>query len=319
MTLPLFTRSSTEVSVDAHLAQSLAALDAATAGHPRELAVLLADLRRAHRWDDRDHLLRHAALRAVRDSRWLTAWRAGEPTNPDVLRLLADVAVTTSWSHRAGNLLERVTMHRTLTLAESLAEAAPLVEGAVRACPEDPGAWATVFDMLRGDESPAEEAEEYAAAAATRFPTAFGWRRARLHYLAARGRSEDAWEFACDAAVAAPTSRLLVLPLLAAIHALHQQYSGVDRANLVEATPIALDYVEQADGPEQVVVANLLAAKLTYAGLTREAKPFLRLIEGRVDSLAWADFDVDAQTAYTEAMGEGVLRKGLRSAVDLLG
>ncbi|GGJ25476.1 hypothetical protein [Streptomyces brasiliensis] len=266
-----------EVLLDAPDERLAPALVAAGRGEYEPAAKLLATTREAAEWEHRDrYLLRLAAFARSRPE-WVGQWRAAAPDDPDVLLLLAQLAVDRGWASPAR--------------ADLLAEALPLITAAAGADPRDPVPWRVALDHACGTDAGHAEFERLWAEAVRRSPHHYGCHMAALRHLCATASASygECFDFAESAAQDAPAYALVqALPVHAAYTCLARGTEvAAKRLDLAADRGLALSARFPAGDPWPAEVRNLLAYVLVSLGRRQDALGQLRLIGPYVTSFPW--------------------------------
>jgi hypothetical protein len=294
------------------------AVRAAREGDWRPGAALLAAA--GQDWDLRWDRLSALASVASQDERWLNAWRAERPKDPDAAAVYAQALLYRAWDTRGDGWAKDVPAERMAQFSQLLPASLYAAQEAAALAPHDPSPWVTMVTAARGLVLPHEEFRRLWSELTARAPHHFFGHLNALQYWCAKwcGSHRLAHRFAQEAAASAPAHTLLsVLPLEASFEQALQGSGPVPLAgrnpkseinavlNAVAAAP--------ADDPRLPLVRHKLAAALVLAGRGREALEQFRLLEPWVGAQPWT-YHADPVAAFDRARAIAVLRSGKRSA-----
>ncbi|MFF4769056.1 hypothetical protein ACFY1V_21340 [Streptomyces sp. NPDC001255] len=277
------------------------ALVAAGAGDHEAAAKLLATTRERGQWEVRDRAVRRLASFAARRPEWYAHWTATAPHDPDLLLLHAQLAVQAAWESPAR--------------AELLREAAPLVDAAAGAQPEDPVPWRLALDGARGTGAGHDVFTDLWERALRRSPHHDGCHVSALLYLSAswHGSHGECFDFAERAAEdALPGSLSQALPLRAAYLWLRAEGPGeVSESRVLAAAERAqaLSARFAAGDPWPAEVRNLLVYVLVRLRAWDAAFQEVRRVGPLVTSLPWARLSDDPLAQFMD------VRDGVRIEV----
>ncbi|RAJ71645.1 hypothetical protein K378_00465 [Streptomyces sp. Amel2xB2] len=222
----------------------------------------------------------------LRDARWLREWRVQQPGDPGGAQVYAQFLV---WQALAD---PSSADHRII-----LEEARTVCEDAVRLAPDDPTPHITELFVARHLSYRRADFEELWATLRRKAPHHMGAHLAALPYWSEKGCGSrtDADAFAQTAAAHAPEGTLLpALPLFAVyahlpdVNVVRGLYQSAEVEKAVEAAEYAVDQVE-ADHPVRPHVLHLLVCFLVRAERYGEAMDALRVVDGYVGAMPWAD------------------------------
>lgn len=236
----------------------------------------------------------------VRDARWLRQWRAQQPSDPGGAQVYAQFLVWQAVSDPSSP------DHRII-----LEEARTVCEEAARLAPDDPTPLITELFIARHLSYRRADFEELWSRVRRKAPNHMGAHLAALPYWSEKGCGSrvEADAFAQTAAAQAPEGTLLpALPLFALyehlpeVNVVRGLYQSAEVEKAVEAAEYAVDQVE-ADHPVRPHVLHLLVCFLVRAERYGEAMEALRVVDGYVGAIPWADSpDPAAQYAAYRAL-----------------
>lgn len=222
----------------------------------------------------------------LRDARWLREWRTQQPADPGGAQVYAQFLVWQAVSDPSS------ADHRII-----LEEARTVCEEAARLAPDDPTPHITELFIARHLSYRRADFEELWARLRRKAPNHMGAHMAALPYWSEKGcgSREEADAFAQTAAAHAPEGTLLpALPLFAAyehlpeVNVVRGLYQSAEIEKAVEAAEYAVDQVE-AGHPVRPHVLHLLVCFLVRAERYGEAMEALRVVDGFVGAIPWAD------------------------------
>ncbi|MDI3389745.1 hypothetical protein QIS99_26670 [Streptomyces sp. B-S-A8] len=265
---------------------------AAGRGEYEPAAKLLAHVREAAEWENRDRCLLRLAAFAQGRGDWFEAWLAAAPHDPDVLLLKAELAVRHAWEWPSR--------------AELLREAAPLITAAAQADRRDPVPWRIALDHARGCGVSRTAFHALWSEAVRRSPHHYGCHAAALQYLSASwyGSHRECFDFAERAAAEAlPGSLVRALP----VRAVFAYLSGPGRSSVPAGRlhaaadcAIELSAAYEAGDPYPAEVRNLLAYVLVRLERWGDALEQLRLIGPYATSFPWDRISPDPLGQFLE-------------------
>jgi hypothetical protein len=222
----------------------------------------------------------------VRDARWLRQWRAERPDDAGGAQVYAQFLVWQALADPAS------ADHRII-----LEEARTVCQDAVRLAEADPTPYITELFIGRHLSYRRADFEALFQTVRRLAPHHMGAHLAALPYWSqgGSGSREDAYAFAQAAAARAPEGTLLpALPLFAVyahlpeVNVVRGLYQSVEIEKAVEAAEFAVDQVEE-DHPVRPHVLHMLVCFLVRAERYQEAMEALRVVDGYVGALPWAD------------------------------
>lgn len=222
----------------------------------------------------------------VRDARWLREWRMQQPSDPGGAEVFAQFLV---WQAIAD---PSSADHRII-----LEEARTVCEETARLAPDDPVPHITELFVARRLSYRRADFEELWARLRRKAPHHMGAHLAALPYWSEKGCGSraEADAFAQSAAADAPEGTLLpALPLFAVyehlpeVNVVRGLYQSAEIERAVEAAEFAVDQVE-GDHPVRPHVLHLLVCFLVRAERYPEAMEALRVVDGYVGAMPWAD------------------------------
>lgn len=222
----------------------------------------------------------------LRDASWLREWRTQQPADAGGAQVYAQFLV---WQAVAD---PSSADHRII-----LEEARTVCEEAARLAPDDPTPHITELFIARHLSYRRADFEELWATLRRKAPNHMGAHIAALQYWSEKGCGSraEADAFAQTAAAHAPEGTLLpALPLFAAyehlpeVNVVRGLYQSAEIVKAVEAAEYAVDQVE-ADHPVRPHVLHLLVCFLVRAERYGEAMEALRVVDGYVGAIPWAD------------------------------
>lgn len=236
----------------------------------------------------------------LRDARWLREWRTQQPGDAGGAEVYAQFLV---WQAVAD---PSSADHRII-----LEEARAVCREAAGLAPEDPTPYITELFVARHLSYRRADFEELWATLRRKAPHHMGAHLAALPYWSEKGCGSrvEADAFAQTAAAQAPEGTLLpALPLFAVyehlpeVNVVRGLYQSEEVVKAVEAAEYAVDQVE-AGHPVQPHVLHLLVCFLVRAERFGEAMEALRVVDGYVGAVPWADSgDPAAQYAAYRAL-----------------
>ncbi|MEU2596384.1 hypothetical protein [Streptomyces hirsutus] len=294
------------------------AVRAAWEGDWRPGAALLAAT--GQDWDLRWDRLSALASAASQNDRWLSAWRAERPEDPDAAAVHAQALLYRAWDARGDGWAKDVPAERMAWFRQLLPASLHAAQEAAALAPRDPSPWVTMVTAARGLALSHEEFRRLWSELTARAPHHFFGHLNALQYWGAKWCGSDrlAHRFAQEAAASAPAHTLLpVLPLEASFERALQGPGPVPLAGRNPKSEIdaVLNAVAAAptDHPGLPLVRHVLAAALVLAGRGREALEQFRLLEPWVGAEPWTHH-ADPVAAFDRARALAVLRSGKRSA-----
>lgn len=222
----------------------------------------------------------------LRDARWLREWRSDQPRDPGGAQVYAQFLV---WQALAD---PSSADHRII-----LEEARTVCEEAARLAPDDPTPHITELFIARHLAYRHADFEELWATLRRKAPDHMGAHLAALPYWSEKccGSRAEADAFAQTAAAHAPEGTLLpALPLFAVyehlpeVNVVRGLYQSAEIEKAVEAAEYAVDQVE-ADHPVRPHILHMLVCFLVRAERYSEAIEALRVVDGYVGAMPWAD------------------------------
>ncbi len=186
------------------------------------------------------------AIQGIRRSRWLDAWLAARPTDPNAQAVKAMLAVRRAWELRGPDWEPR-NAHAFLA---ALREAEEVTREAMDNDPTDPSPRAVLVEMARGQQVDADELESRTRSLFLLDPHHQGGHEAQLHYRSAKWFGSEAEMLAAARAssTAAPAGNALSL-LIVTAHIEHY-------LTLVERSPAQAErYVRSAEVRAEVARA----------------------------------------------------------------
>ncbi|OEV03689.1 hypothetical protein [Streptomyces oceani] len=221
----------------------------------------------------------------VRDARWLRAWRTERPGDPGGAQVYAQFLV---WQAMAepDSADHRIILEEARTVCGDAAELSSV----------DPTPHLVELHIARALGYRKADFEALWSEVCRRAPHHMGAHLAALPYWSARwsGSKEEADAFARTAAAHAPEGTLLpALPLFAVLEHLPEVqvvrglYQSAEIERAIEAAEFAVDQVED-DHPVRPHVLHLLVCFLVRAERYAEAMEALRVIDGYVGAMPWA-------------------------------
>lgn len=236
----------------------------------------------------------------LRDARWLREWRTQQPGDAGGAEVYAQFLV---WQAVAdpSSADHRIILEEARTVCREAAELAP----------EDPTPHITELFVARHLSYRRADFEELWATVRRKAPHHMGAHLAALPYWSEKGCGSrvEADAFAQTAAAQAPEGTLLAaLPLFAVyehlpeVNVVRGLYQSEEVVKAVEAAEYAVDQVE-AGHPVRPHVLHLLVCFLVRAERFGEAMEALRVVDGYVGAVPWADAgDPAAQYAAYRAL-----------------
>ncbi|MFB7516068.1 hypothetical protein [Streptomyces sp. NPDC056144] len=270
-----------DVLLDAPDERLAPALVAAALADPEPAAKLLATVRDAGEWEDRDRYVTRLAAFAYHRSDWLLHWLAAAPRDPDALLVSAQLSVRRAWESPAR--------------AERLRELDPVIGLVTESAPHDPVPWRLALDHARGAHAGHAVFESLWEQAVRRSPHHYGSHVAALKYLSAQwyGSHRAAFDFAEQAADdAAPDSLVRALPVRAAYDRLRalprpDRSPAATRLDRAADRALALSAAFPPGDPWPAEVRNLLAYVLVERERWDEALDEFRRIGAHATSFPW--------------------------------
>ncbi len=221
-----------------------------------------------------------------RDASWLREWRTNQPGDAGGAEVYAQFLVWQAVADPAS------ADHRII-----LEEARTVCQEAVRLAPEDPTPHITELFVARHLSYRRADFEELWATLRRKAPNHMGAHIAALPYWSEKGSGSraEADAFAQTAAAHAPEGTLLpALPLFAVyehlpeVNVVSGLYQSAEIEKAVEAAEYAVDQVE-GEHPVRPHVLHLLVCFLVRAERYGEAMEALRVVDGYVGAVPWAD------------------------------
>ncbi len=294
------------------------AVKAAREGDWRPGADLLAAA--GQEWDLRWDRLCALASVASQDDRWLSAWQAERPKDPDAAAVYAQALLYRAGDVRGAGLAKDVPAERMAQFQQLLPASLYAAQEAAALAPHDPSPWVTMVAAARGLVLPHEEFRQLWSELTARAPHHFFGHLEALQYWCAKwcGSDQLAYRFAKEAAASAPAHTLLsVLPLMASFEQALQgpglmPFAGRNSKSTINALLDAVS-AAPADDPRLPLARHTLAAALAQAGRGREALEQFRLLEPWVGAQPWT-YHRDPVAAFDRARAIAILRAGRRSA-----
>jgi len=228
----------------------------------------------------------------LRDARWLREWRTRKPDDAGGAQVYAQFLVWQALTDPAS------ADHRII-----LEEARTVCEEAAGLAPADPTPHITELFIARHLSYRRADFEELWAALRRKAPHHMGAHLAALPYWSENGCGSraEADAFAQTAAAHAPEGTLLAaLPLFAVyehlpeVNVVRGLYQSETIEKAMEAAEYAVDQVE-AGHPVRPHVLHLLVCFLVRAERYGEAMDALRVVDGYVGAMPWADSGDPAQ------------------------
>ena len=228
----------------------------------------------------------------LRDARWLREWRTEKPDDAGGAQVYAQFLVWQALTDPAS------ADHRII-----LEEARTVCEEAAGLAPADPTPHITELFIARHLSYRRADFEELWASLRRKAPHHMGAHLAALPYWSENGCGSraDADAFAQTAAAHAPEGTLLpALPLFAVyehlpeVNVVRGLYQSETIEKAMEAAEYAVDQVE-AGHPVRPHVLHLLVCFLVRAERYGEAMDALRVVDGYVGAMPWADSGDPAQ------------------------
>jgi hypothetical protein len=222
----------------------------------------------------------------LRDARWLREWRTQQPGDAGGAEVYAQFLVWQALADTAS------ADHRII-----LEEARTVCQEASGLAPDDPVPHITELFIARHLSYRRADFEELWATLRRKAPNHMGAHLAAMPYWSEKGCGSraDADAFAQTAAAHAPEGTLLpALPLfslyehLPEVNMVRGLYQSEQVEKAVEAAEYAVDQVE-ADHPVRPHVLHLLVCFLVRAERYGEAMEALRVVDGYVGAVPWAD------------------------------
>ncbi len=229
---------------------------------------------------------------AARDARWLREWRTQQADDAGGAEVYAQFLVWQALTDPSS------TDHRII-----LEEARTVCEEAVRLAPADPTPHITELFIARRLSYRRADFEELWATVRRKAPHHMGAHLAALPYWSEKGCGSraEADAFAQAAAAQAPEGTLLpALPLFAVyehlpeVNVVRGLYQSEEVEKAVEAAEYAVDQVEDRH-PVRAHVLHMLVCFLVRAERYGEAMEALRVVDGYVGAMPWADSGDPAQ------------------------
>ncbi|HWS57229.1 MAG TPA: hypothetical protein VN257_01725, partial [Actinotalea sp.] len=275
---------------DAELVAARAATDR---GEWRPAAALLAasvddDLRYAR--------IQVLAANGLRRSRWLDAWLAARPTDPNAQAVRADLAVRRAWQLRGPDVARR----NDQALLAALEEAEEIAREAIENDPTDPSPRAVLVEMARGQRVDPAELEARTTALFALAPLHQGGHEAELRYWcqAGPGATPTLFARARAATAAAPPGSALALMVLVAHLEHHVALTGrtTGPGGRPTTSPVTRAEIEAAierwrsGGTSPVNRARACNTVACYYWLARDrvaARPYLERTARHLDPWPW--------------------------------
>ncbi|WP_351235979.1 hypothetical protein [Streptomyces sp. NPDC002133] len=269
------------------------ALIAASVGVWKPAAELLAGT--AQDWERRalyvDHL---ASLTGWMRGRWLRAWDAARPGDPDVALVKARARIHCAWKKRGAAYAKQTPAWRMRAFHRQLIASREEIAVAASLNPYDPTPYSAEIWTALGLGYPHDLMRELWAEVTARAPHHFEAHFNALQYWSAkwRGSNELARAFAQQASAGAPKGSLMAaLPLFAWYEAYMSRSAVLPGPRSPEVRAMidaALEDVDAAgDHPRLPDVRHLLAYCLHKQGRHRAALEQFRRVDGYVDALPW--------------------------------
>ncbi|MFF0290185.1 hypothetical protein [Streptomyces sp. NPDC005262] len=269
------------------------AIVAASVGVWKPAAELLAGA--AQDWERRALYVGNlASLTGWMGGRWLRAWDAARPGDPDVALVKARARIHRAWKKRGAAYAHRTSAWRIRAFHRELLASREEIAVAASLSPDDPTPHSAEILTALGLGYSHDLMSELWAEVTARSPHHFEAHFNALQYWSAkwRGSNELACAFAQQASTGAPKGSLMAaLPLFAWYEAYFSRSDLLPGPRspevrvMIDAT---LEDVNAADDhPRLSDVRHLLAYCLHKQGRHREALEQFRHVDGYVDALPW--------------------------------
>ncbi|HMO10022.1 MAG TPA: hypothetical protein PKB06_00600, partial [Actinotalea sp.] len=239
------------------------------------------------------------AVHGLRRSRWLDAWVAARPTDPNAMALKAMLAVRRAWELRGPDWEPR----NVQAFLIGLEEAEVLAREAIDNDPSDPSPRAVLVEMARGQQVDVDVLEARTSALYALSPHPQGGHEAELQYRSLKwyGSTEDMFRHAREASAQAPAGNALAL-LVVTAHIEHyltlaeRSQTQADRyvASGQVKAEVAAAVARWESGPHGPSPVNKARAHNTlgyFYWLARDrklARPHLRRTLEHLDTWPWA-------------------------------
>ena len=239
------------------------------------------------------------AVQGMRRSRWLDAWVAARPTDPNAQAVRAMLAVRRAWELRGPDWEPR----NAQAFIAALREAEELTREAIDNDPLDPSPRAVLVEMARGQQVDADELDSRTRSLFLLAPHHQGGHEAELHYRSAKwfGSDDEMLEVARAAAAAAPAGSALALIVVtahiehyfslverSAAHAERYVRSAEVRAEVARAVAHWQGGPTGASPVNQAKAHNTLAFYFWLARDRANARPHLAHTLRHLDTWPWA-------------------------------
>jgi len=239
------------------------------------------------------------AVHGLRRSRWLDAWLAARPTDPNAQAVRATLAVRRAWELRGPDWEPR----NIQAFLAALEEAEEIAREAVDNDPTDPSPRAVLVEMARGQQVDTDELEARTRALFAVAPLHQGGHEAELQYRCHKwfGSAEEMFVCARAAAALAPAGSALGMVLVTAHieHYLTLAERSVAQADRYLASPTTRSEVDAVvarwtAGPDGASPVNQARSHNTLAffyWLARDraaARPYLARTAEFLDPWPWA-------------------------------
>ncbi|GGZ08069.1 hypothetical protein CP967_32825 [Streptomyces nitrosporeus] len=268
-------------------------------------------------WERRSlYAQRLGYLAARRSDRWLRAWAAARPDDPDAALVAARARVLHAWKLRGRARAHSTSRRQFEGFHRELLASQDDIARALALRPDDPTPLVAEIWRALGLGYPNREMRALWSEITVRAPHHFEAHSSALQYWTAkwRGSKRHAWEFAEKAAADAPPGSLLaVLPVMAWYenHADELGDFGFRSARVHALVDAALADVALADPghPRLPEVRHLLAYFLYRQGRYRAAGEQFRQVDGFTEALPWRYSY--AKSLYYRAIRTKTARKAL--------